>query len=822
MKSALIKQVIAVSLLVIIGNVSHHWAFAASNEKNKGKPPDPEKQIAKLEKDLKKAANKEEKAKILIDLCGWNRQLDGKKALEYGLKAIEASRDAGNRTLLSDALGSVAELHLRSGRFKEAEEYNQKSMTIREKLGDNRRIADCYCRMAVIRSILGKRKEAKTLLEQALTLLKKSNDKNGMSSILNNLAILCARSGDFEGALKSYHEAVELGKKMGNKYSLASAYHNIAGIHCEKGNTKKALEYSQKALSLKKELGDRRGMASTLQVIGTIYGDKGNYSRSIEAFLKSLRIHEEFEDKRGMASVYVNLGAIYGQLDNEKKAFECYSKGLKFSTEIGAKSQINACLSNLGTWYERNGDYQKARAHFLEAMDLALQLGDKIDIVLCYKNLGTHHMDQKEYKKSLEYYFKSLETAKEIGFNSGIVDAELAIGNCYFLSGNYPEALSYLNRSLALAKRLNTLPAIRDAALNLSLVHAKQNQFKAAYQNHLLYKKTSDEIKTDEKIKKITQLQMQYDFEKQQRIRELEQQKIDIKKEAELKRQRFLRHSYAVGFLFMFLLAAFIYWGYRSKQKANALLTKQQEEIERQRDELRELNVTKDKFFSIIAHDLKGPFSGLTGFLKVLSTEFDNFDKDDVKELLSSIHQSSENTYNLLNNLLEWSRSQMGKISWQPELIELGNVVKSTVELLKGHARGKGIQVQNDVSEKLEVYADEHMLNTVLRNLISNAVKYTPTGGTVQIGAEAIHGRTTIKISDTGIGIPKQDKQKLFRVGETVTRRGTADEEGTGLGLILCKEFIEKHGGDIWVESNEGKGSIFSFSLPVTTSQAEV
>jgi len=250
---------------------------------------------------------------------------------------------------------------------------------------------------------------------------------------------------------------------------------------------------------------------------------------------------------------------------------------------------------------------------------------------------------------------------------------------------------------------------------------------------------------------------------------------------------------------------------------------KAEAQIKGQNKELQKLNATKDRFFSIIAHDLKGPFNTMLGFSGLLVDKFDKYDKEKQKKFLGILKKDIGNTYKLLENLLHWSRSQRGKIKFKPEKLNLYLLLYETIELLNLMATNKSITIKNEIPENLYVDADNDMLTTIVRNLISNAIKFTPKGGTVEIGVETRHGvslhgvsQHEIYIKDSGLGIKPEIQTKLFNISENTSTRGTENETGTGLGLILCKEFVEKHGGEIWVESEVGKGSKFIFTLPET------
>ena len=231
--------------------------------------------------------------------------------------------------------------------------------------------------------------------------------------------------------------------------------------------------------------------------------------------------------------------------------------------------------------------------------------------------------------------------------------------------------------------------------------------------------------------------------------------------------------------------------------------------------ELETANATKDKFFNIIAHDLKNPFNSIVGFSGLLAKQTDKYDTQKIKKFAETIHSSSKNTYKLLENLLEWSRAQTDKISFEPENIILENTLIETIGLSQNAAENKRIEISYELTDSIVLRADQNMLNTIMRNLISNAVKFTKEGGKVEIKAELQKSMAFISVSDTGIGMPEDTVKKLFMIHEKVSKPGTNNEKGTGLGLLLCKEFVEKHSGKIWAESTENKGSTFSFTMPI-------
>ncbi len=233
-----------------------------------------------------------------------------------------------------------------------------------------------------------------------------------------------------------------------------------------------------------------------------------------------------------------------------------------------------------------------------------------------------------------------------------------------------------------------------------------------------------------------------------------------------------------------------------------------------QKEELKQANAAKDKFFSIISHDLGNLFNTLIGFTSLLSAQNEQLSAVQKEDFVQRLLQVSKKGYSLLSNLLQWSSSQTGRIACKPATFNLKEIVVENIELLSSNAKAKSIELSSSISDTATVFADQNMLDTVIRNLVSNALKFTPTNGRVEISAKKTDTEVEISISDTGVGISPQDIEKLFRIDMSHTTIGTNDEKGTGLGLVLCKEFVEKNGGTIWVESEVGKGSRFYIRLP--------
>ncbi|NOQ26182.1 MAG: cyclic nucleotide-binding domain-containing protein [Bacteroidales bacterium] len=241
----------------------------------------------------------------------------------------------------------------------------------------------------------------------------------------------------------------------------------------------------------------------------------------------------------------------------------------------------------------------------------------------------------------------------------------------------------------------------------------------------------------------------------------------------------------------------------------------QRDELNRQKKELEDLNATKDKFFTIIAHDLKNPFNTVIGLSQLLIERYETFDSNKIKEFIKEINKFSNNVYDLLEKLLQWAKLQRGTLEVNSEKVNLLDLANENMNIFQIIAEKKGVKLESRINNKLYAYIDRNMISTVIRNLLSNSIKFTNVNDTVFLEAKVVNDFIEISVTDTGIGIPESNIDKIFSIDSNISTKGTAEESGTGLGLIISHEFVIKNGGTIIVKSEEGKGTEFTFTIPV-------
>jgi signal transduction histidine kinase len=595
-------------------------------------------------------------------------------------------------------------------------------------------------------------------------------------------------------AIDFAEQGIELAKTIGDKKGLASCYGSLGYCYINLDMTK-AIDYTKEALKIRKEIGDKVGVGTSTNVLGVIYYYEGDYLTSIEYHLKAMKIREEINDEIRLATSYNNISLVYLALEEYDTALEYLKKALAVREKTNDKRGISIVEGNIGDIYGRQGMYKKAFEYLNRALKMNQEIGNGkseagiyLIIAKIYKEMGNDTQSLGNYEKANKLYVSMDE-------KHGIAQAENGIASVYYDEEKNNLAKEHALTSLENAQAINALDNVARAANVLQSVYQKSGDYKKAFEYLTLYKNSSDSLKITDRIKKLAKIEFDYKLGKMK-----EQQGIEIAKQ-----QVFIKWL-AITLILSLIIVSLIIYGYFHKKKVNTRL-------QNLNDKLVELNSTKDRFFSIIAHDLRGPFQTLLGFSEALSTDIDTLSSEEIKTYYTHINSTLKTQLELLNNLLDWSRLQTEKFNVSLEQIYLHQELDKIIEPLSMTAAEKKIELVNDIPVDLKVSADKNMVQLVLRNLIVNSIKFSHKEDVVNISSEQKGNFIEITVSDNGVGIEESDLNKIFRIDIHHSTLGTSNEKGTGLGLILCKEIIEKLGGNIWIKGEKGKGTRVSFTL---------
>jgi signal transduction histidine kinase len=461
-------------------------------------------------------------------------------------------------------------------------------------------------------------------------------------------------------------------------------------------------------------------------------------------------------------------------------------------------------------FYLSKHELDSAEVNAQRAIEISKAAGEKYLTSFAKQVLGDASLARKDYRKALRLYKEGLAISEDIKNNFLKASTLLSMAITHNALGETETALKYLLEDVQIARAEGFREELEDAYKELSQIYYKRDDLKNAFLYQAKYIDVHDTIVNEKYGERLALMQTAFETEIKQAQIELLTKDATLKAEV-ITHQRVWTYFYVGGLL---LFAVFIFalvYANMNTNRARRLLEEKNLEIEKKSSELRDLNSTKDKLFSIISHDLRSPIASLRGLTEIVAKA--GLSQEEFSQLAATLKRNLDSVYDDLDILLLWARSQLNGLHASPENVDVRKVAMEKIELFKDQAENKGIVLVNEISESTFVHADKNHVHLVLRNLIANAIKFSKSGGEVRLTAAERDGYFQISVVDSGIGLSFEDIQKLFNVITHFTRPGTNQEKGMGLGLMLSKEFVESNSGKIWVTSELGQGATFSFTL---------
>ncbi len=603
-------------------------------------------------------------------------------------------------------------------------------------------------------------------------------------------------------------------KRTGNKTDEVKALMETGLLHLTRAHDlETAMDFFIQALALEDSLNLNHQKIFTCLARAQVFEEVNDYVKSATLLKEAFAISEPFKDPHIFVMILNKLGRVHAKLGKLDDAFENYELVLKYEDQLNQPEIEAEALFNLGHLFSQQGKYAEALESHKRALAISRSIQDKKSEATSLNDIGELYHLMKNDEKALANHIVALEIRQSLKDKRSIAESYNNIGVLYYRKKNYQRAAANLQLALDAAQASQAQEQIRKSYEYLSFCYQSLGDFKKALTYKDLYLNIHDFIVNERNVQQVLSQDDLYALgRKETQIDKLEIDRIQREKEiaAQKKFRNVLFGLIGLGCIIVILVT----YLYIVKKRSNKVLQEANDKVQLQNVALQDLNATKDKFFSIISHDLKGPLNSLTSFSGLLINHTDSLSKDEIKMLAKDLDKSLKNLFALLENLLEWSRSQTGKIEFKPEAFDIHTLLEQNKDLLTTQAQNKKITLENGSTPEQMIYAHRNSINTVVRNLIANAIKFTPEGGKITVSSQSQADSVVVSIADTGVGMSKDVMNKLFRIDTKHTTKGTADEKGTGLGLILCKEFVEKNGGHIWVESEEGKGSVFRFTVP--------
>lgn len=601
------------------------------------------------------------------------------------------------------------------------------------------------------------------------------------------------RSKNPDYALEVGKYALELGEKIGDKSLQATSSNFLGIVYRNIGNFGLSMAHYQKALSLAIVADDSVQIAYSYNNIGGIYRMQLQFKLALDNIFRALKIFERLGKEEGMSYCYINIGIIFREMHDYDKAIEYLTKTIQIRDKIGDKFGRTLALNHLAEVYRMMGERKKTYETYLKLLNDYSEMGDTKGEAVIYGSMADYLFKNGEYEESILLSKLALSLNKEIRNLEDIIIDLLRLAKISIKLKMMDEAKKYLDEVKTLADSTDFIIGRLNYLEVLSEYYIARNDYKRAFYVFKKHDELQDSIKEAENKMRINAVESMYSVERLLKEKSLLEKNLELKKNQQT--YLLILSVFVVFVLIMFVIKE------RKTRKLNALLT--------------ENNVTKDKFFNIIAHDLKNPFNSMLGYSELLINDYDSFTESERIEAIKEMNNSTKKLFNLVNNLLEWARSQSNKLHINKVEVEITTEIQNIIEVFKPLIKQKNINIKFDTKNKFKLNVDENVFHTVIRNLLSNAIKFTHENGSVEIIVEKKGKYLEVHIIDTGTGMSEEKVKSLFDLKKISSCRGTAGEEGTGLGLILVKELIERCNGKIKVESEINKGSKFTVCFPL-------
>lgn len=622
-------------------------------------------------------------------------------------------------------------------------------------------------------------------------------------------------STDAEELLENKEEELQSAKDIEREDIESRVSKELAFIHINKtNNLEKAMSLLIRALDIDEKSENETALIFTYIGFYQLFEQVEDYYYSQEFLEKASNLLRNYDLLPLRLYINQNLGHTYYATGETGKSIEQHQNILQFAKAERIPKIEAEAYSDLAYIYANENEYDKAINHYKSALETYRRIQSPISEAECLNAIANIYLMQNNLERAYDNYVIALDILRETE-NTEVQLATLynSVGRYYLKQNNAERALANLKLANPLAQSSQKQELIQETYALLSKTYKELGEYKNALEYSELFKALEDFLQKEKNDRSILKMQSRYSInQKQSLIDQLELNRIQ--KEFELEEEKRFKNFLIIMVALIAIILLLIFTLFLLQKKSNAKLKEANLKVKAQNDELEDLNATKDKFFSIISHDLKGPLNSLTSFSGLLMNHTSSLSIEEIQMLAKDLDKSIKNLFTLLENLLQWSRSQTGNIEFTAEEFDLTDMLNENKKLLSNQAENKNISIEVKNTKSIIAKAHPNSITTVVRNLLSNSIKFTEEGGQIKMGVIEEKNRYVVKIADNGVGMPKEVANKIFRIDTKHSTQGTAKEKGTGLGLILCKEFVEKNGGEIWVKSEEGKGTIFSFSIP--------
>lgn len=693
---------------------------------------------------------------------------------------------------------------------------------------DSLAIAKAYYFKGIYHVYAGSVAKGETWLETAKKIGKNIHNKELMVDCLLELGEVNYNKGMFDKALNLFFEASKMSKVIKYKQGEAAALNYIGKYHHSKGNFKRSHNYYMEALHIASTVKDVDHIIYIKNNLGKHYETLALYEKAMSQYTEVYKMLDQTSNKVLKATTFNHLGNIYEKINDYDLALHYHLNALQHRKEIKYLEGIAKSEKNIGEIYEKQNKLDTALLYYQNSYHRCKGIGYKKGMIKSLYLSGNVNRKKGQLEEAETLYMKAIELSEEIGYEKGNLYSYLNISKLYLARNNHQLARNYLEKGINLSESDDLTGIAIEFYDAMHQLLTSLNDYEHALEYYKLYADTRDDLLNEEKNRNIEKMKIAVETERKEQQNKILRQENELKNLA-LQRKNAMMIAIGIALVLLAMVTGMIYFRFKNKDRANQALEELNNRISEKNKQLASLNKEldnankeKDKFFSIIAHELRNPLWWFKNLSETLSEKYHELDKEKIQKTLDSLNDSAKTAFHLIDNLLQWSRSQLGRLKYRPAQMDLTGLVFRNVDLFKQEAQHKNIDIFIHLDEGKKVFIDQELTDTVFRNLISNAIKYTPDGGKITIESKILDEFAEITIKDTGIGISKANQKKLFNPRVEYTTLGLYQEKGSGLGLLLCKDFIEMNGGTIWFESDEGKGTAFYITLPLAMEEVLV
>lgn len=660
---------------------------------------------------------------------------------------------------------------------------------------------------AELQALRGFKPDALLLYERGRVAADSLGFKSAACRAVLEMGYLHYTMGAYDHASTFFEAGLQHARLHGLEAEKARALNLLGKYYHTKGDFNRSVDYYKQAAEVSLALDDLAQSAALQLNIGKNHIAEGNIYKALSSYLQAYEWSRQSDDLLLKSDVINHLGSLYLMLKQPEKSLEYHREALRLRTLMQVPQDRASSHNNLGETFLFLRQYDSARVHIEQSLALCQQVNYRKGSIKAMTNLGRVHNGLLQWGEAQTVLHRALQWARQSGYDAGIVEGALALGQSYLGQKQYAEAVASFELSLEQMRSAHITEFQAEAFDGLYRASKSLGNTAKALEMHEAYAQAMHAKLQAESDNRLAELRVRFDLERKENDNLLLRRENDLKQLALNKRNWILG---SVGALLVFLLVflVLIYNRYVQKQRAHVQLQQLNRKLEL-------AHVEKDKMFSIIAHELRNPLYWFQNLAEAVSKNHAQMSEEKLRKSLYAIDESAKHAFHLMDNLLNWSRTRLNRITPRKGNLLLKPLVDEAIDMFGSIVKQKEIETVVEVDAQTVVFADSEMLGCVVRNLISNAIKYTPVQGCIEVRVQVEGAFCVVSVINSGGGISTEQAQQLFRPDRFESSPGLMQEKGSGLGLKVSKEFAQLNGGEIWVEPLGQNQTCFRFSVPL-------